>query len=224
MAKGSGSTRMKGPGSGGAIIARLPYSTPTAGEYIPVTDRGMTAQQRAYITAFEKQRRNSRSEYGLTVDKDGNIVKERRGNYRAIRWYTSEIPRDGILTHVHPVSKKMASMSNFARSVGKSLSGGDIRTAISTNLKEIRAVTPNYTFSMRRPAGGWGVSAKDFYKDYDATWNRNLARLKAYADAGGDIKTLNQRYGRLNVALDHQTMRELAKKYGFIYTKSRRIK
>ena len=241
MAKSSGGTRSKGASTGGIIGASSAggevgkavaevvkklreYETPITGDYISETDRGLTEKQKRVIEPFEERRRNSKIEYGLTVDKDGNIVKFRRGGATTIWWGLRDIPKDGILTHVHPLSKEVVGYGNFYKRVGSSFSGADIKTAIIGDLAEIRAVTPNYTFSMRRPNSGWGVKPGEFKSQYDATYKKNLDALKKYADAGGDMKTIEERYGRLNVLLDHWTMKELADKYGFIYSKSRRIK
>ena len=58
------------------------------------------------------------------------------------------IPSDkmlnNIVTHNHPGSPM------------NSLSDGDVLGAIRGNAKEIRAVTSGFTFSMKRPRGGWG--------------------------------------------------------------------
>ena len=231
MAKGSGGTRSGGANTGGVVPAPAPevkkaqYNTPSASEYIPVTDRGLTTKQRAVIEAFEKKWENSTVEHGQTVDKNGNVIKERRGGKRAIRWYFSELPEDGVLTHNHPIELSGQYEGLFWPRTGHSFSGADISAAISANLKEVRATTPYYAFSMRRPASGsWGVKPADFMSDYKSIYGQHKKELMAYAEAGGDMKTIRERYGRLEVILGHRTMRDLAKKYGFIYTKSRRNK
>ncbi len=41
------------------------------------------------------------------------------------------------------------------------MSGADIFTTIAHNASEIRAVTRNYTYSLKRPSKGWGLSESD---------------------------------------------------------------
>ena len=86
------------------------------------------------------------------------------------------------------------------------------------NAKEIRAVTPTYTFSMKRPKGGWGVSVKDFSAAYDKIYKSVYNELQSYVD--------RQRYGaaaadRAQATHFHKVMTKLANKYGRIYTKKK---
>ena len=229
MGKGSGGTRSRGTSTGGVVpapaIPRLAYNAPTTSDYVPVTDRGMNERQRVIVQAFEDRWRDAKVEHGLTVDRNGNVIKERRGGKSSIRWYLSELPKDGVLTHNHPIELSGGYEGRFWPNVGHSFSGADINAAITADLKEVRAVTKNYVFSMRRPASGdWGVKPADFMKAYNASYNQHRNELRAYAKAGGDMKTILERYGRLEVVLGHRTMQDMAKKYGFTYTKSRRIK
>lgn len=226
MAKGNGGTRGGGQQTVPTPPIREAYAAPSSGGYIPVTDRGMNGRQRAVITAFEAKRRNNKIEYGMTVDKDGNIVKERKGTKRRVQWGSwDEIPKDGILTHIHPIDARYGNnMGRFYPSVGKSFSGADISVAIQGDLSEIRAVTPNYTFSMRRPKSGWNVAPSDFMRDYNSTRRRVMKDLMNYASKATTRKESDERFGRLNILVEDRTMRELSRRYNFIYTRSRRIK
>ena len=72
--------------------------------------------------------------------------------------------KDCVATHNHPGGLQFA--ENTWGRIGNSFSMEDIGLAIVSNLAEIRAVTPVYTFSLKRPANGWGVSYSEFTKGY----------------------------------------------------------
>lgn len=80
----------------------------------------------------------------------------------------------------------------------------------------MRAVTPTYTFSVKRPKGGWGVSAD--------------VASKAFADANRTVSKQGHSYltktewnesniARAEVTHFHKVMKILAKKYGWDYSK-----
>lgn len=123
-----------------------------------------------------------------------------------------KIPANSILTHNHPRSLG----TNGIRRIGNSFSSDDIRSAIKVNAKEMRAVTPTYTFSVKRPKGGWGVSAD--------------VASKAFADANRTVSKQGHSYltktgwnesniARAEVTHFHKVMKILAKKYGWDYSK-----
>lgn len=70
--------------------------------------------------------------------------------------------KDCVLTHNHPRGWGFSEKS-LGR-IGNSFSPADIYLAVSANLSEIRAVTPTYTFSLKRPKTGWGVSVNELNK------------------------------------------------------------
>lgn len=62
--------------------------------------------------------------------------------------------KDAIITHSHPNKPK----AGLAGAISNTLSDTDVINAVLWNAKEIRATTPTYTYSMKRPKGGWGAT------------------------------------------------------------------
>lgn len=77
----------------------------------------------------------------------------------------------------------------------------------------MRAVTPNYTFSMKRPDGGWGISVEELMKLYNDE-NRNL-RLEFTRRINKDTLTISQ----ASATHFHILWKRLSKKLGFDYSK-----
>lgn len=74
------------------------------------------------------------------------------------------ISRSSILSVIAPLSKALISEASvvlfrMAARIGNSFSLHDIEIAIKHNVREIRAVTPTYTYSISRPSRGWGITA-----------------------------------------------------------------
>ena len=96
--------------------------------------------------------------------KDGDPILTAKGGEDWSHVDNAKVPSDAIITHNHPSSLGASGIM----SIGQSFSGNDIASAIELNLKEVRAVTPRYTFSLKRPKGGWGISVDEFVKAYES--------------------------------------------------------
>lgn len=228
MGRGNGGTRatrggvtQPAPGTQEAP-KKATYEPPTAGEYIRVTDRGMTPAQREKILPFENRRSNNKIEYAMVVDKDGNVLFEKKGGSRSVSVPITSRAIDGVLTHNHPMTESVASGSRFYAAIGSPFSRQDVEGAIYQNLAEVRARTPNYVFSMRRRGNSWGISRQAFSSEYQRLYRDRLTAAREYYRAQ-DLtpKEKAERLGRVNVNLYHTMMKELAKKYGFIYTRTK---
>lgn len=132
--------------------------------------------------------------------------------------------KDTVITHNHPTVIKGIKQ---ATSIGSSLSGPDLRTAVGYNAAEIRAVSGQYTYSLRRPKGGWGGinpnEVHDYYmKHYNKYANENFGHRDK---VGRSTKESNDifmtRHQRANTLSTHQAMKEVAKKFGLEYTRKR---
>lgn len=99
--------------------------------------------------------RGESTEKAAIFDNDGNIITELIGVRNKLIIPESEIPKlkDNIFTHNHPEGTLFP--VGDMRRIGNSLSWSDIYTAISGNVREMRAVTQEYTFSIIRPDKGW---------------------------------------------------------------------
>lgn len=77
--------------------------------------------------------------------------------------------RNTITTHNHPR--------------GTSFSSGDLKTTVAFNSKELRVVTKDYTYSMKRPKGGWGKDVDSIHKTIDSIYWRTFGELDKYQSA-----------------------------------------
>lgn len=135
--------------------------------------------------------------------------------------------KDAVLTHNHP-GKSLH--DTIAGRIGRSFSGADIRTAVMQNASEIRAVTGNYTYSIKRPKGGWGINsrkeadnaAREITRKHQGYYNEYSRQAKQdyYMRRIGKKEVL-EKYDRADVVGVNRALREVAKKYGWDYSRKR---
>lgn len=176
------------------------------------TEKGYTAKMVRNIVGIEqKYRRNKDETLHVFTDK-GDLVTSIGGQGAEVKYNRRAIPPDSILTHNHPRSIG----KNGIERIGHSFSKADLRTAVDLNAKEMRAVTPTYTFSVKRPKGGWGVSTRELVKTYGKIYKVVHRSVLAY------VKERNRSpssIARVEVTTHHRVMKILAKKYGWDYSK-----
>ncbi len=178
------------------------------------TEKGYTANMVKNIVGKERNIRFNKDESLHVFSETGKAIASVQGkgaevNYSSIR---NSIPQNSIMTHNHP---RGLAATGIGR-IGNSFSKADIVSAVSLNAKEIRAVTPTYTFSVKRPKGGWGGSAKEIGKAFDAADNKVFSDGKSYLN-----KTGWSNMARAEVTNFHKVMKIMAKKYGWDYSKKR---
>ena len=127
------------------------------------------------LSDTEAKIRKLKTERIYAYDKDGKeIAHSRTGKARSTQLPFGYNYKDAIITHNHP---KGSLGDTIAGRVGVILSGADIFTTIAHNASEIRAVTGNYTYSLKRPSKGWGLSesdAWDIFGKKNSQWRRTL--------------------------------------------------
>lgn len=109
-------------------------------------------------------RMNKKFETGVVFNSKGNVLIDKRGDSTSVSFIKEELikMKDGIMTHNHP--RGWGYPEKSLGRIGNSFSSDDINLAVRWDLAEMRAVTPNYTFVMRRPVGGWGIRIEDLSK------------------------------------------------------------
>lgn len=124
---------------------------------ISVLDGRNTVLSRKVIKIEEEIRMNKSFETAVLVNSDGDILIDKRGKSTSVEFTQNEclMMKNGILTHNHPLGWRYN--ENELGRIGNSFSKADLSMAIAHDLAEIRAVTPLYTFSMKRPDKGWGI-------------------------------------------------------------------
>ena len=178
------------------------------------TEQGYTAKMVKNIVGMEQRYRNNKDETLHAFSSSGDIVISFAGKGEQVTFDWDKIPANSILTHNHP----RAIGQTGIRAIGNSFSVQDIASAVSVNAKEMRAVTPTYTFSVKRPKGGWGGSAKEIVADY------NKAHQQVYKEMNNYLG--KQGYSEASIARAesthfHKVMQKMSKKYGWDYTKKR---
>ena len=168
------------------------------------------------ITNTENEIRLNKSfETGVLFDKNGNIVIDKRGAKYSVEFTDEECAKmkDCIFTHNHPRGWQEPEKS-LGR-IGNSFSPADMYLAIAHNVSEMRAVTPNYTFAMKRPEEGWGITISKFEK----LVNRENNKLRAEFTARINNNTLSPTMA--SVVHYHILWKRISEKMGWSYTKAK---
>lgn len=177
---------------------------------------------RKNILGTERKIRQMKDEQLHAFDKDGNKVVMFQGKGAKVQIPHSELSKlkDTIMTHNHPKSLGRKGIS----AIGNSFSYEDIITAVKADAREIRAVTPTYTFSVKRPAGGWNATPEQIKRAYANAKRKEQLEGGVYAYGamrhGKDaIAKANERY---SVAFYHRVTKRVSSRFGWDYTKKNR--
>ena len=168
------------------------------------------------ITNTENEIRLNKSfETGVLFDRNGNVVIDKRGAKYSVA-FTDEgcaKMKDCVFTHNHPRGWQEPEKS-LGR-IGNSFSPADMYLAIAHNVSEMRAVTPNYTFAMKRPEEGWGITISKFEK----LVNRENNKLRVEFTARINNNTLSPTMA--SVVHYHILWKRISEKMGWNYTKAK---
>lgn len=168
------------------------------------------------ITNTENEIRLNKSfETGVLFDRNGNVVIDKRGAKYSVAFTDEECAKmkDCVFTHNHPRGWQEPEKS-LGR-IGNSFSPADMYLAIAHNVSEMRAVTPNYTFAMKRPEEGWGITISKFEK----LMNRENNKLRAEFTARINNNTLSPTMA--SVVHYHILWKRISEKMGWNYTKAK---
>lgn len=168
------------------------------------------------ITSTENDiRMNKKFETGVVFDRSGNIIIDKRGESFSVSFSNEEClkMKDGIFTHNHP--RGWGYPEKSLGRIGNSFSPEDIYLAVRWDLAEMRAVTPNYTFTMKRPENGWGIDLDKLDKIIKLE-NYNLN--KEFSELiSKDIVTPSQ----ANIAHYHTLWKRISTKLEWSYSKAK---
>lgn len=179
------------------------------------TEAGMPEMQRKAVLAKEAQIRNNKDESThifndagqeiLKLQGKGNTVKVNKDQVAAIYRTMNNM----VVTHNHPLSRGASGI----RSIGNSFSRPDLMTSINGNVREMRAVSPRYIFSFKRPTGGWGMTGNQASNLYTTAVKNVKAKGREYLNQRNwDSESLERANGILNHQINKEFVR-LAKKY-----------
>lgn len=159
-------------------------------------------------------RMNKEFETGVVYNKNGDVVIDKRGEKYSVIFTKEECAKmkDCIFTHNHP--RGWSHPEKSIERIGSSFSQQDIALAVYNNLAEMRAVTPNFTFVMKRPDKGWG----DYDKAMKIIANENEKLYKEFSDRI-DKNTLSIR--QASTTHYHILWKRVSKKLGWNYSKAK---
>jgi hypothetical protein len=157
-------------------------------------------------------RNNKTFETAVAFDRNGIALLEKAGGATSVQFTPEELAplRDCVFTHNHPIGWR--SGADKMGRIGSSFSLADVSLAIQYNFSEIRAVTPNFTFSMKRPASGWPALTQ-------AKSDMQALNNKIYDGMRDRITKGTTTPGKASLTHFHKLWKEFAKKYGIEYTK-----
>lgn len=208
----------------GEGIHTIPVKTDRS--YQRDTEKGLNRQEAYTVSKVESQIRNRKTEKGYVIGSDGRIIGETiKGSAHRAKFRTADLKKDSIVTHNHPTEGANSGLyGTMAGRIGVPFSTSDIKAAVKNDLKEVRAVTPTYTWSLRRPKGGWG-DERDIDRalsryDYDVS---TKAQRYAYQQAPQTRQRAMEVTDRANVGTQYSELKELAKRFGWEFTR-RKVK
>lgn len=182
---------------------------------LPAGDGQSKALTKAVADVEKDIRMNKSFETGVVIDTDGTILIDKRGKSYSVGFSEDEVKqmKDKIMTHNHPRGWK-ASPDRMAH-IGSSFSDSDLVSAVYADILEVRAVTPLYTFSMKRPASGWGVSYQtvmDTYRQIDKAVQHELWQA---------VRAKRLKPEQASAIHSHLVNKRLAKQLGWEYSKAK---
>ena len=180
-----------------------------------VTENGYSQSLKRSILSYEHNQRQEKNEAMAFYDDDGNLLGRIQGKGDKVNIRKEDVPdKDLIMTHNHPWA---LSQKGYMR-IGSSFSMEDAVLAVKFNAKEIRAVTPTYTFSIKRSGDKWGVTQAAVKRAYARAQERVLSEGQDYSDRVGYSNTVNNRY---TITYWHKVNKLVAKELGWKYTKKK---
>ena len=167
---------------------------------------GNSSSAKKAIDSIEQKIRYSKIENVAVVDSKGNIIGQGKGKPNQVKVPVDSLNKlkDATITHNHPAS------GTFSRE--------DITLAISGDVAEIRAVSKEGTYSLKRPKDGWGVSSSNFNEEYNKISKRVTTKQDEFIRSyNGDrreaiIKSMEM-FDVSSIAI-----KELSKKHGWKYS------
>lgn len=154
------------------------------------------------LRAMESAIRYNDFETMIALDDKGNILFNKKGGAHSVS-YGTDGPKtaNAIVTHNHPS--------------GASFSPADIEGMVFFNQKEMRATGKEYTYSMKRPEKGWGVSSQTA----EYVFKQAITKAKrAYATEKTGNPTNNR---KLWLSLTDKYVGQAASKLGWNYSRTK---
>ncbi|MCC8153793.1 MAG: hypothetical protein LIP01_05985 [Tannerellaceae bacterium] len=189
--------------------------------FVGERDSGKTESIYREVEKLENQiRMNKDFETAIVFDQEGNVILNKKGGSNFVAFTQSELElcENSIFTHNHPSGWK--AKENALGRIGSSFSPQDIKLAIYNNLAEMRAVTPHYTFVMKRPDTGWNINPNDFDNEFRRI-ERGVRREMDKIINNSPRKHEDIAVERANILHYHLIWKRFANKFGLTYSKAK---
>ena len=191
------------------------HPTPSA------TNTKTTIPEKALATCQKVEAKSvtRKTEKMTLVDDDGNIILEKSGSRGSVRFGGYEQAHMGptvTLTHNHP--------GDF----GGTFSGSDVNTLAKYDLRAVRAVAKEGTYSLERTSEATAMQAMTLNRDYGKLSNKTTRNLKSEFSKlqdkvwSGEVSTddANRQLSEYRTSLSnkmHDWLSQNAASYGFNY-------
>ena len=151
------------------------------------------------LSAHESAIRGNNYETLIVFDENGNMLVNKKGSAHSVEYGADGVKTtNAIVTHNHPG--------------GASFSWQDVGGMVYWNQKEMRATGKEFTFSLKRPENGWGVTPKTAVTKFKRALSnaRRAYRQQATGDAAKDRA--------LWISLTHKYNSNAARSLGWDYS------
>ena len=180
-----------------------------------VTEAGYSPSLKRAILPYEHQQRQESNEAMAFYDTEGNQLSRVQGKSDHVSIRKEQVPsEDLIMTHNHPAALGQTSY----RSIGNSFTPDDMVMAVKFKTREMRAITPNYTFSFKRPQGGWNAKQTEVRRAYERAMAKVRADGEYYYWRAKETDVANERY---MATYWHKVNKIVAKEFGWNYSKKK---
>ena len=155
------------------------------------------------LDGVEASIRNNSYESAAIFDANGNLLLRKTGGDHEVKFSRAEtaLLKDSVLTHNHP---EMDALSVFSKA--------DINMTTKHDLKEMRAVTRDTTYTLTKVENK--RSKSKFAEDYEDAMRREGQRLSLSITSN---KILSQRLS----SFCSNWLKNNSSKYGYVYKESR---
>lgn len=202
--------------SGGLNIGSTNVATKVAANKVKLTTKEVYDK----ISKVENEiRKNKSFETAVVFNELGEEVFRKKGGKTSVSFTPSELGffENNIFTHNHPRGWK--AKADSLRRIGNSFSPADVMIAVKSNMAEIRAVTPHYTFTMKRPAGGWPLKGETLQREINLEHFDITQKLKSVISRMPQSH-INTSIERAETIHFHLVWKSFCEKHGIEYSKS----
>ena len=195
------------------------------------TEVGHSEGLKKALHNVEENTRNLKDEQLHLFDKDGKELYKIQGKGAtvnpdafqrlALRTLATQ-NKDAVMTHNHP---RAIGKSGFG-GIGHSFSPQDMMTAVSYDVAEMRAATPTFTFSFKRPKNGWNATPQQVKRAYSREANKLRKELLAHEEKRNRMtivretsRSITKAFSdRADVWFYNELNKRIAKKFGWDYS------